>query len=104
MKRIYTQWTPVGGTVIADMLRLGVPANKKWTLVDIRPYQNDLGRFAIIVVINASPRHVIPAAPVGAVYTYNEELPGGTELLIQANNIEGSMTAFAINVTIDEHE
>lgn len=82
MKRIYAETMALDKQVEAQVMRLGVPKSQTWTLVDIRTYSPEICLTELRVYIDSQIRHALASWDMNNRVVFNEELPGGTELLI----------------------
>jgi hypothetical protein len=85
-------------------MRLGVPSDKKWTLVDMRTYSPDPFLTEVRIYIDASLRHALASYPMNNRFVYNEEIPGGTEILIIGYTEATQGDWIKMTLVIDEHD
>ncbi len=103
MKRIFAETATLVVDVELQLMRLGVPADKKWTLVDIRSYSPEDVVTRVLVYIDSQIRHVLASHTINNRVVFNEELPGGTELLIMGLTENSGGADIKMTLVVDEH-
>ena len=104
MKKIFSVTAPAITAGPVDALRIGVPSNKRWTLIDIRIGQDQLVTGLVTILINGQIIHGFAVGIEIRTYEIMDDLPGGTEILIQQGGSAAAVGFIAITIMVDEHE
>ena len=103
MKRIYAETAVLEENVELQLMRLGVPTNEKWTLVDIRSYSPANLATHVRVYIDSQIRHALASHNINNRVVFNEELPGGTELLLTGFTSNAAGDHVKMTLVVDKH-
>jgi len=103
MKRIYAETMTIPKDTETQLMRLGVPANEKWTLVDIRTWSPTGTITEVRVYIDSQIRHALASHDVENRAVFNEELPGGTELVIVGYTEAAEGDHIKMTLVVDKH-
>ena len=104
MKRIHAAHMLIPHDIETQLIRLGVPSDKKWTLVDMRTYSPDPILTEVRIYIDAQLRHALASYPMNNRFVYNEEIPGGTEIVIMGITQASQGDWIKMTLVIDEHD
>jgi len=103
MKRIYAETATIPKDTEVQLMRLGVPANETWTLVDIRSYSPAGVVTEVRVYIDSALRHALASHDINNRVVFNEEVPGGTELLIMGYTEATEGDHIKMTLVVDKH-
>jgi len=81
MKRIISEAiTPLTGQTY-DLIRVGVPQGKAYTLVEFHTFTVAVSLIQLIILINGEQVHGWNVTTRNKVYSINDKLPEGTEII-----------------------
>jgi len=103
MKRIYAETATIPKDTEVQLMRLGVPHDQKWTLVDIRTYSPTGTITEVRVYIDSALRHALASHDINNRVVFNEEFPGGTEIVIMGYTEVEQGDDIKMTVVVDKH-
>lgn len=104
MKRIISDIiSPLDG-ITNDVIRVGVPAGKAYTLRELHTSQLNATVVQVLVIINGEQMHGFNTLQRTKTYSINDKLPEGTEVIIRIIATGSGAGLTFVTLVLDENE